>query len=200
LGIDLNGEAEGLVPTPQWKQATLGEQWYLGDTYHYGIGQGYLLTTPLQVNAWTQALANNGNLYKPYLLKDTKPQNISPNLLNINDSNLITEGMIEACSPGGVAWPLFNFSVNNSRLKIDNKDVFGVEGASGSADMRRISIACKTGTAESGGNKQPHAWITLFTPANNPQIIVTVLSEESGEGSNVAAPVAKKILENWFSR
>jgi penicillin-binding protein 2 len=67
--------------------------------------------------------------------------------------------------------------------------------------MRQITIACKTGTAEHGGtDTKPHAWITLFAPAYNPQIVVTVLSESSGEGSNVAAPIAKKILEEWFTR
>lgn len=82
--------------------------------------------------------------------------------------------MIQSCSPGGVAWPLFEF---------------------------KVSVACKTGTAQHGSEKDlPHAWITLFAPAYDPQIIVTVLAESSGEGSNIAAPIAKKILEEWFSR
>ncbi len=201
LGIDLQGEAAGLVPTPEWKEKTIGEQWYLGDTYHYGIGQGFLLTTPLQVNGWTQAIANDGNLYQPHLLKDLKPQVLSSNLLDQHSSDLIKEGMIEACSPGGVAWPLFQFSVHNSKLTIDGKNILGVDPASGSADMRRVALACKTGTAEHGGsNTEPHAWITLFAPAYNPQIVITVLSESSGEGSNVAAPIAKKILDSWFGR
>ncbi|MEK7517337.1 MAG: penicillin-binding transpeptidase domain-containing protein, partial [Patescibacteria group bacterium] len=67
LGIDLIGEQKGLVPTPLWKEKEIGEKWFLGDTYHYGIGQGYLLTTPLQVNAWTQVIANGGTLYQPHL-------------------------------------------------------------------------------------------------------------------------------------
>jgi len=201
LGIDLQGEATGLVPTREWKQKTVGEQWYLGDTYHYGIGQGFLLTTPLQVNGWTQAIANEGTLYQPHLLKDLKPQILSSNLLDQHSSDLIREGMVEACSPGGVAWPLFNFTVKNSKLAIDGKNILGVDPASGSADMRRIIVACKTGTAEHGGlNSEPHAWITLFAPAYNPQIIVTVLAESSGEGSNVAGPIAKKILDNWFTK
>jgi penicillin-binding protein 2 len=201
LGIDLAGEASGLVPTPEWKQKTIGEQWYLGDTYHYGIGQGFLLTTPLQVNGWTQAIANSGTLYKPHLLKSTNPQVLAANLLDTHSSDLIKEGMVEACSPGGVAWPLFNFRVHNANLKIDGKNILGVDIASGSADTRQIAVACKTGTAENGsGSDLPHAWITLFAPAYNPQIVVTVLSESSGEGSNVAAPIAKKILENWFTR
>ena len=201
LGIDLEGEASGLVPTQEWKQKTIGEPWYLGDTYHYGIGQGYLLTTPLQVNGWTQAIANNGTLYKPHLLKDTAPQVLASNLLDSKSSSLIKEGMIEACSPGGVAWPLFNYTIKNKNLPIDGKNILGFDPASGSADMRRVVIACKTGTAENGDNSTlAHAWITLFAPAYNPQIIVTVLSENSGEGSNVAGPIAKKILDAWFSR
>ena len=201
LGIDLQGEQKGLVPTPDWKQKTIGEQWYLGDTYHYGIGQGFLLTTPLQVNGWTQAIANEGTLYQPHLFKDLKPQVLASNLLDQHSSDLIREGMVQACSPGGVAWPLFNFTVKNAKLAADGKNILGVDPASGSADMKRVVLACKTGTAEYGnGSQEPHAWITLFAPAYNPQIVVTVLSESSGEGSNVAAPIAKKILENWFSR
>ncbi len=201
LGIDLPGEAPGLVPTPEWKLKNIGEQWYLGDTYHYGIGQGYLLTTPLQVNSWTQAIANNGNLYKPHLMKDFGSQLLSVNLLDNHSADLIKEGMVEACSPGGVAWPLFNYMVKNPKLPIDGKNILGVDPSSGSADMRQVVLACKTGTAENGGeNTLAHAWVTLFAPAYNPQIVITVLSENSGEGSNVAAPIAKKILDAWFGR
>jgi len=201
LGIDLQGEASGTVPTREWKLKEIGEQWYLGDTYHYGIGQGFLLTTPLQVNGWTSVIANDGLLYTPHILKNQKPIVIGQNLLDDNSMKLIRQGMIEACSPGGVAWPLFQFRVHNSKLKIDGKDILGVDLASGSADTRQITIACKTGTAEHGtADTKPHAWITLFAPAYNPQIVVTVLSESSGEGSNVAAPIAKKILEEWFTR
>ena len=185
LGIDLFGEEEGLVPTPDWKKRTIGESWYLGDTYHYGIGQGFLLTTPLQVNIWTQAIANNGVIYKPHILagpRDVKTKKF----LSDGTVSLIREGMIESCSTGGVAWPLFELRVKGKLL----------------------TVACKTGTAQHGGKEDlPHAWITLFAPAasdaapaEKPEIIVTVLSESSGEGSNVAAPIAKKILEEWFGR
>jgi penicillin-binding protein 2 len=201
LGIDLQGEQAGLVPTEEWKLKNIGEQWYLGDTYHYGIGQGFLLTTPLQVNAWTQAIANNGNLYRPHLLQSQTPQVIASNLLDTHSSDLIKQGMVEACSPGGVAWPIFNYQVKNAKLAIDGKNILGVDPASGSADMRHIVVACKTGTAENGGvDTVSHAWITLFAPAYNPQIVVTVLSENSGEGSNVAGPIAKQILDSWFGR
>ncbi len=210
LGIDIAGEATGVVPDDSWKKKVIGEQWYLGDTYHYGIGQGYLLTTPLQVNGWTQAIANGGMLYQPRLLKNTtnttnttnKP--IRTNILSQKTHELIHEGMIESCSTGGVAWSLFDFKVKNAKLPIDGKNFLAVLEATTSAslkDYRRVSVACKTGTAQHGTEEtMPHAWITLFAPAYDPQIVVTVLAESSGEGSNVAAPVAKKILEEWFTR
>ena len=198
LGIDLQGEQGGVLPTKEWKLKNVGEQWYLGDTYHYGIGQGFLLVTPLQVNAWTQAIANGGKLYQPHLLKDQEPIVKSQDLLDEKSVNLIREGMVGSCNPGGEAWPLYGFKVKNAKLKVDGKNILSV--ASASADMRQITIACKTGTAEAPNNQDPHAWITLFVPAYNPQIVVTILSENSGMGSNVAAPIAKQILDSWFGR
>ncbi|HSW47547.1 MAG TPA: penicillin-binding protein 2 [Candidatus Saccharimonadales bacterium] len=211
-GIDLGGEVSGLVPTVEWKKDIFKENWYLGDTYHYGIGQGYLLTTPLQVNQWTQVIANGGSLYEPHLLLDQRSsfgrlrtsKIKDQKILNDKTIGLIRQGMIEACSTGGVAWPLFNFKVTNPNLKIDGKNIMEVKEASGSAkpkDLRAISVACKTGTAQHGGEDTlPHAWITLFAPAYNPEIVITVLKEESGEGSNEAAPIAKKILESYFGK
>ncbi|EKD86614.1 MAG: hypothetical protein ACD_37C00214G0001 [uncultured bacterium] len=188
------------MPTVEWKEKTIGEPWYLGDTYHLGIGQGFLLSTPLQVNAWAQIIANKGVLFRPHLLKDQGSFVLEKDLLDNKSFSLIREGMIESCSPTGVAWPLFNFKVKNANLKVDGKNILAVDPASGSADMRMVSIACKTGTAETTSNENPHAWITLFAPAFDPQIIVTVLSEKSGEGSSVAGPIAKKILEAWFGK
>ncbi len=204
LGIDLGGEEKGIVPTREWKKEIIGEDWYLGDTYHYGIGQGYLSVTPLQVNAWTQVIANGGSFYTPYLLKSEKRKAKSEKFLSDKTVSLIREGMVESCRPGGVGWPLFEFKVKNAKLKIDGKNFLEAPQATTSADFndyRQVSIACKTGTAEHGGEKSlPHAWITLFAPAYDPEIVIMVLSEESGEGSNVAAPIAKKILEAWFTR
>jgi len=205
LHIDLVGEQPGLLPTKEWKQKTLGEQWYTGDDYHYGIGQGYLLTTPLQVNAWTQVLANGGSLYRPHLLLSNNADIMQNKFLHDKTVTLIREGMIEACQTGGVAWPLFNFAVKvpQGKYQLDGKNFFASANATESASLQDtigISVACKTGTAQHGTEADlPHAWITLFAPAYNPQIVVTVLVESSGEGSNVAGPIAKQILEAYFS-
>lgn len=203
LSIDLGGEAKGVLPTTSWKKKVIGEQWFLGDTYHYGIGQGFLLTTPLQVNVWTSVIANGGSLYQQHLLKNKISKIKYQKFLSDKTVSLIRQGMVESCSPGGVAWPLFKFKVQNSKLKVDGKNFLEAPPATTSSefkDYRQVSIACKTGTAEHGGKQTlPHAWITLFAPAYDPQIVVTVLSEESGEGSNVAAPIAKEILQYYFN-
>lgn len=206
LGIDIEGEGSGLFPNDAWKREKIGEGWFLGDTYHVGIGQGYLLTTPLQANAWTSVIANGGNLYKPHLLKNSKfdPPIVRTKFLSDETISLIREGMREACSPGGTGWPLFKFKIQNSKIKIDNRNFFEPEEATVSAqfkDFVHIPVACKTGTAEFGDPAgQTHAWFTAFAPIEDPQIAVTVLVEGGGEGSNVAAPIAKEILEEWFSR
>lgn len=199
LGIDLPGEAAG--------RFRLQRDWYLGDTYHMAIGQGDLEVTPLQVNFWTNVIANGGKLCRPHLA------NLSnlPNLANCQNIGLkketivlITKGMKEACATGGTGWPFFEFKIQNAKCKIgENNDE--------NCQPKVISVACKTGTAEYGDPKgKTHAWFTIFAwPAEasakeaapaDPEISVTVLVEGGGEGSNVAAPIAKKILEEWFGR
>ncbi len=197
LGIDLPGEVKGTVPTMDWKEKNIGEPWYLGDTYHYGIGQGYLLTTPLQVNVFTNVFANDGVLYKPYLIEGKK-QVLRKDFINKEYIDLVREGMKGACSAGGTGYSFFDFKVNNERLKIDNKDF--IKTASDSAKTVRIEVGCKTGTAETTAQEDPHAWITVFAPYNKPEISVTVLVEKSGEGSQIAGPIATKILKDYFEK
>lgn len=173
FGIDIVGEARGMVPSPSWKKNELGEQWYLGDTYNYGIGQGYLLTTPLQVNAMTNVFANGGILYRPHLVGSQK-KILKKNFIKKEYLELVRQGMRQSCEQGGVAWPFFEF---------------------------KVKVGCKTGTAETGRkDDNPHAWITVFAPFYNPEIVVTVLVENGGEGSSVAGPIAKKILREYFER
>lgn len=208
LGLDLQGEAKGTVPTVEWKEKIIGEQWYLGDTYNYGIGQGYLLTTPLQVNMFTTVFANGGTLFRPHLIQENA-KILKKDFIKSANIDLVRQGMIEACDTGGVAWPLFQFKVKNSRLPIDNRDYFqdassGAQMSSGlggpPARWARIKVACKTGTAEVGGDKNPDAWITVFAPFYKPEIAVTVLVENGGEGSSIAGPIAKQILTDYFEK
>ncbi len=204
IGIE---ESHGTIPSPFWKEEVLKEKWYTGDTYNMSIGQGYLLATPLQVARATQAFANNGTLCQPTLLKSDSSINDSLfsqyqkqhcDKLPISDKTLriIKEGMKQACAPGGTAWPLFNFAVNDSSIKPP-------QDASTSAGIakRPIELACKTGTAEAHLKSGiPYAWFTVYAPVENPEIVLSIMIEEGGEGSDVAAPIAREILKTYFER
>ena len=204
-GIDLPGENSGIMPDPVWRKKTLGTEWYLGDTYHISIGQGDILATPIQVNAWTELIANGGKLCKPHVAQSQNKTNCKDFGIKPQTINLITKGMEGACNEGGTAYPLFNFRVpladSRMKLTIDGEDFLDGGTASGSGQLVNIPIACKTGTAEFGDPKNmTHAWLTAFAPVHKPQIAVTVLVESGGEGSTVAAPIAKKIFETWFGK
>lgn len=223
-GIELSGEAEGIMPDPGWRRKVRGLAWYLGDTYHLAIGQGELSTTPLQVNLWTNVIASEGVLCTPTLLRthpsadgsELKSQPCRDLKIKKQTIEVITEGMYRACSKDegwgyqGTGWPFFDFTIL--------KETLSEEGGSG--EKRRISIACKTGTAEVGDTAgKTHAWFTAFAPVGSidsgnqnikqdqenyitgdPEIVVTVLVEKGGEGSSVAGPIAKKVMEEWFKR
>lgn len=183
------GESSGLIPSPFWKEEIIGDHWYTGDTYNLSIGQGYILVTPLQVTMATAVIANNAFLCQPQLLKipnKLTPQHCQKLPISQKTLDLIQEGMKQACSPGGTGWPLFKFKVQSSKFKFK---------------VQEIQTGCKTGTAESHGeNKSPHAWFTIFAPYEKPEIVLTVLVENGGQGSDVAAPIAKEILKAYFER
>lgn len=179
LGINLSGEEAGTVPNVIWKEKVKGEQWFLGDTYHLAIGQGDLLVTPLQIAYSLGSFANSGIICKPSLLKNNNCTKLTEKLYSDKTLQIIKEGLVEACATGGTGYPFFDYKVKD----------------------RNISVACKTGTAEYGDpDNKTHAWFFAFAPAVNPQIAVTVLVEGAGEGSVVSAPIAKEIMDLWFSR
>ncbi len=174
-GVGLPGEANGLVPTPVWKRQAKGELWFLGNTYHMAIGQGDLTVTPLQANAIASVVSTNGKLCEPRILADNVPcKDLGIKKETISE---IKTGMIGACSTGGTAFPFFDF---------------------------KPQVACKTGTAETNEKDKTHAWFNAIAPAdvaiNQPQIVTTILVEKGGEGSAVAAPIAKEIISYWVGR
>jgi len=179
-GIDLPDEALGLVPDGVWKRSAIGDEWYLGDTMHLSIGQGYMLTSPIQVNGMTSYVAS-GKLTKPFIASrieggsdggeisfDGKIE--GETVASDENLNIVRAGMKRACETGGTGAPFFR------------------------APYR---VACKTGTAEEAGGK-PHAWFTTYAPVEKPNIALTVVVERAGEGSQVAAPVAKEVMDWWF--
>ncbi|MBI3486003.1 penicillin-binding protein 2 [Candidatus Daviesbacteria bacterium] len=183
LGIDLPGETAGVIPDNDWKVKNLNQVWYPGDTLHMAIGQGFVLTTPLQINNLISEISQNGNSFKPQLIskitssddkliKEFKENQKTSLNFKKDYLNLVKEGLSKVPMFGGTAWPFFTFP---------------------------IPTAGKTGTAEYGAENATHAWYTTYAPVDEPTVALTVLVEGGGEGSSVAAPVAKEILRYYFS-
>lgn len=183
-GLGVAEEVGGLVPDPDWKMAELGESWFPGDSVNLAIGQGYLLVTPLQVATMVAAVGNGGTLYRPQLVLKVSASSEEPELvfepqalgqLPVKPETLsaIQEGLLGATtSPGGTAYQAFK----------------GME----------VAVAGKTGTAENPDG-DPHAWFAGYAPADDPQIAVVVVIENGGEGSQVAAPLFRQVVEAFFA-
>lgn len=178
-GIDLPDENFGLVPDEVWKESTFATSWYPGDTMHLGIGQGFMLTTPIQVN-WMTSYVASDKLVKPYLVSEIggdnliklEPKVVASGLIHKENVDIVRDGMRKACLEGGTGWPFFNAP---------------------------YAVGCKTGTAEKIEG-HPHAWFTAYAPYDVPRIAMTVLIEDGGEGSSVAAPVAREVLDVYFKK
>ncbi len=179
-GVDLHGERKGFVPTQTWKEQTKNEPWYIGDTYHFAIGQGDVIVTPLQVANYTAAIANGGTLYKPHLVSkildtnnkvvsEVAPQIIRSNFIDADNLRIVREGMRQTITVGSAR----------------------------SLSIVPVAVAGKTGTAQWSTKKAPHAWFIGFAPYDKPQVAIMVLVEEGVEGSTMAAPIARDIL-NWY--
>lgn len=206
-GIDLGGEAKGIAPDSDWKKKYFADAftstgdpgwkdsyWYEGNTITYGIGQSYLLVTPLQDLQWTATVANGGKYLRPQVVNHVtsaadgsmvKPfapvldhtVQASPQVLAI-----IREGLREAASPGGTSGFIWV-----------QKAFANVPSPSG-----------KTGTAQYGlpdasGNYALHAWYTAYAPAVDPEVAVVTFVEGGGEGHEGASPAAAKILSYYFA-
>lgn len=181
-GIKLGGEEKGIVPTQNWKETTYAEEWYPGETIIAAIGQGYYLVTPLQQAVLLMAVANQGVVYRPMLV----------------DKVLLPNGEVfEKYNPEVMrrvyltdeTWKI----IKNGLVAVTNQ-------GTASAVFKEFTpkVAGKTGSAETGTGTV-HSWFSCYAPAENPEIVVSVIVEEGGDGSVAAAPVVRKILEAYFT-
>jgi len=190
-GIDLPNEGTGLVPGPEWKAAYFEKKedqiWYDGNTYYLSIGQEYVSATPLQVTVSIAAIANRGKLFQPRVVKsivdgqetqEIEPKIIRENFINSKNLQVVREGMRQTVTQGT---------------------------ASGYLDLLPVTSAAKTGSAQTGRkNKYEqellHNWVTIFAPYDNPEIVLTIMLEDVPGVMAAPLPVAKEILEWYFTR
>ena len=172
-GIDLPGEAKGILPTRKWKKKHLNEKWFKGETVNYAIGQGYLLCTPLQIARMMSVFANGGFLVKPYIVSkvgDVDTASMSKIELDISPQSIKTvrSGMRDV--------------VNDPR------------GTGMKAKLSEVVVAGKTGTAQTA-RKKNHGWFAGFAPFEDPKLTVVVFDEYGGKGGYYAAGTAGKVFK-----
>lgn len=193
-GIDISGELSGLLPSQDWKWKRFKQKWFAGDTISVGIGQGYNLTTPMQLAFATAVLANNGVAYRPHLVRQ------------IRDSRSSETRPIE---PN----PEYEFKIRPDSLKLVKDAMVDVTLTGGTAARAGAGapyrFAGKTGTAQVVGMKQgekydekkvaerlrDHALFIAFAPADDPRIALAVLVENGGHGGSTAAPIARQVID-----
>lgn len=196
-GIDLPGERPGIVPSRDWKRAALGQPWHPGETLINGIGQGYVLTTPLQLAVMTARLANGGFAVVPHVARDVVQDSrvaarSGGNLASIGVSPkniaLVRKGMNAVTNePGGTAY--------NARIK---DPAMAMSGKTGTAQVRRITLREReTGVKKNDElpwKERDHALFVAYAPEDSPRFAISVVVEHGGGGSAVAAPIARDIL------
>jgi penicillin-binding protein 2 len=197
-GIRLANEKGGLVPTKKWKERRFGEPWVGGETISASIGQGYNLSTPIQLTVAYAALANGGVIVKPRIVLRRETR----------------EGVVEAGEPEVVG----NLGLAPEHLQAilgGLEAVVGEQrGTGGRSRVPGVRVAGKTGTAQVVGMKhtedleedeipirnRDHAWFVAFAPVEAPEIVVSVLVEHGGHGGSAAAPIAQKVLARYFEK
>ena len=190
INIGLENEKAGLIPDKEWKLRRFGEPWQQGESLISGIGQGYILTTPLQLATMTARLVNGGYEIKPTFLKVSDGEKSKIKKIDVSPANLelIKEGMYAVVNkPGGTAW-CSQFDYHGQRMG----------GKTGTTQVRRITMKERREgikkESELPWRLRNHALFVGYAPHDNPKYAVAVLVEHGGGGSSVAAPLAGKIL------
>jgi len=183
-GIDLPGEAEGVMPSTKWKLRTQREKWYAGETISVAIGQGAVTVTPLQLASAIGGIVSEGAWFRPHLVKTAAPLEPRRGDLKPENVNAIVEGMYGVVNEGGTG----------AASRIEGIEFSGKTGSAQriSNDLRKSGKLDKTEDLDNG-------WFVGFAPRQNPEIVVAVLLE-GGEHGALAAPVARDIVKAYFDK
>ncbi|MBV1885541.1 MAG: penicillin-binding protein 2 [Parvibaculaceae bacterium] len=197
--FEVPGEKSGLVPSRDWKLARTGSSWQQGETLIAGIGQGYMLATPLQLAVMTSRIANGGFAVEPRIVRGVGETFIPPPKapdIGISKAGLeLVKGGMNAVSniPGGTAY--------RSRIKEKGMEL---AGKTGTAQVRRITKAERESgvlkNKELEWKQRDHALFVAFAPVDNPQYAISLIVEHGGSGSGVAAPIARDIMKRVLER
>ena len=195
-GIDISGEKPGLLPTPEWKQKTYKQIWYPGETVNLGVGQGYLLVTPLQLAHMAAMLASHGQAFRPRLVMGVRDaagaieRNAAitePGATGISAEHwdLVVKGMMGAATFGTAA-------------AISKDAHYAIAAKTGTAQVFTVAQGAKYNEKTVAERLRDHSWFIAFAPAEAPRIALCVLVENGGFGAAAALPIAKRVMDAYL--
>lgn len=182
-GIDLSSEVSGFIPDEAWKKEIIGERWYVGDSYHAAIGQGFVLATPLQMASAMAVIANGGTLYQPKIVSQMRDAsgNVESFSPKIRRENFVSTHALEVVREG-------------MRLTV-------TEGTAQQLKDLSVEVAGKTGTAQFGTEEKTHGWFESFAPYQDPEIVLVVMIEgQEKEDTYNAVPITYDVFDWYFSQ
>jgi penicillin-binding protein 2 len=216
---DFTEERSGVVPNTEWKKKFIGQNWYIGETLHSGIGQGYFQSTPIQLCLMTAQIANGGYEIKPRIIFDKKNNylkdysdfkgensqeslpaellvknlNLKPLFENQKNINIVKDAMFSSSNePGGTSY----------RHRMENPK-FTFAGKTGSSQIKRFTEAQREAEVKQTDlnyKDRDHALFIAFAPYKNPKYAISVVVEHGGSGGSAAAPIAKKVIKKVLER
>ncbi len=199
-GIDISGEKPGLLPTPGWKKQAFkrpqDQIWFPGETVNFGVGQGYLLVTPLQLAHMVALLAERGQSFQPRVVMGTRDVRgaviraapvATAGAKGISDANwaLVLRGMIGATTYGTAA-------------AIGKGARYTIAGKTGTAQVYTVAQNARYNEKTVAERLRDHAWFIAFAPAEAPRIAICVLVENGGFGASAAAPIARRVMDAYL--
>jgi penicillin-binding protein 2 len=196
-GIDLPGEMPGILPSSEWKLRRFRQKWFVGDTVSVGIGQGYNISTPLQLAHATGVLAANGKVYRPRMvshIQEAASGELRPvgselvRSMAIQPEHLqrVRAALVDVARPGGTA------------AQAGAGAPYSFAGKTGTAQVVQIKQGESYDERRVQERHRDHAWFIAYAPADNPTIALVVLVENGGHGSSAAAPIARTLLDYWL--
>jgi len=200
-GVDLDHEAKGLIPTAAWKKRRTDIEWQLGETLSVAIGQGYNLTTPLQIMTLISEIANGGIRYKPLILRKVETAEVE--IVNENKRKAtgklsVSKRTLEIVRKG--LWEAVNKRKGTAWIAhVDDLDISGKTGTAQLVSRIDSDDSPSIDKADKLDHLKPHAWFAAYAPSKEPQIAVVVIVEHGEHGSTAAAPIARELITTYSS-
>jgi penicillin-binding protein 2 len=202
-GLDIEGEKAGILPSPEWKRKRFSRRedqtWFLGETVNTGVGQGYMLVTPLQLAHAEATLAARGEGHPPRFLigvedgvtrevKYLDPASLTPVAHNPEHWDFVRDAMVGVTS-----------ELHGTAREAMKGTSYKVAGKTGTAQVFTVGQEEKYKESDVDERLRDHSWFTAYAPADAPRIAVAVIVENGGAGARAAAPVVRKIMDAYFA-